>query len=149
MQIELMANQSEINSLYKLHKANSVGFEFVFKDRSSLFDPVIILEAEDDISIFNYAYISEWGRYYFIDPKNVEVIGENRYQIRLSCDSLTTFADQIIGVPCIIDRTESYGGSRYIPSEAFVANCKHKTDILQFPSGLLANGEFILITAGG
>lgn len=149
MQIELMVNQSEINSLYKLHKANSVVFEFVFKDRSSLFDPVIILETEDDISIYNYAYISEWERYYFIDPKNVEVIGENRYQIMLSCDSLTTFADQIIGVPCIIDRTENYGGSRYIPSEAFVANCKHKTDILQFPSGLLANGEFILITAGG
>lgn len=149
MQIELMINQSEVNSLYKKQKANSVTFDFVFKDRSSLFNPVIILQATEDISIYNYAYIPEWGRYYFLDPKNVNVIGANRYEITLNCDSLTTFADQIIGIPCIIDRTENYGGSRYIPSEAFVANCKHKTDIIQFPSGLLDNGEFILITAGG
>lgn len=149
MWIDLMQTYSDPNVLRKKLSADVFTVEFVFKDKSSLFNPTIILQTEDDLSKYNYAYIQEWNRYYFIDSSKINVIAHNRYEIELECDSLSTFADQIIGIPCIIDRTEKVGGSRYIPSEAWVANCKHKTDILSFSSGLLDTGEFILITAGG
>lgn len=149
MRLNLMQSLSDPNVLNKKFSANVYEVEFIFKDKSSLFNPTIILQTEIDISIYNYAFIEEWGRYYFVNPSRVNVIGNNRYEILLECDTLTTFKDQIISIPCIIDRTEKVGGSRYIPSEAWVANCKHKTDIYSFSSGLLDSGEFILITAGG
>lgn len=149
MQVTMMQNLSAKNKLNKLFSAGGSTFDFVAKDKMSLYSPVILLNSDEDITKYNYAYISEWGRYYFVDPENVKVIGQNRYEIQLVCDSLSTFADQLLGVTCVIDRTENYGGSPYLPSEAYVANCKHKTDIIDFPSGLNDSGEFILITAGG
>ena len=149
MQITLMQSLSAKNKLNKLFSAAGSTFDFVAKDKMSLYSPVIILYSEEDLTKYNYAYISDWSRYYFVDPENVKVIGQNRYEIQLVCDSLSTFADQLLGVTCVIDRTENYGGSPYLPSEAYVANCKHKTDIISFPSGLNDTGEFILITAGG
>ena len=149
MQISLHQNLSSKNTLVKQLSADVLTIDFVAKDDTSLYNPVIELYSDEDITRYNYGYISGWSRWYFIEPYNVKVIGQNRYRIQLVCDSLSTFAGQIIGVPCIIDRTENYGGSPYLQSEAFVANCKHKTDIIKFPYGLNDTGEFILITAGG
>lgn len=149
MQLYLRRCVSEKNKLYKKFTGEDMEVIFLAKDSTSLYSPVIEVQTESDITEFNYAYIPDWGRFYFIEPENVKVIGANRYEVQLVCDSLSTFADQLVSVPCVIDRTESYGGSPYIPSEAFVVNCKHKTDILKFSTGLNTNGEFILITAGG
>ena len=149
MQLSLKKCLSPENQLYKKFGAETLDVNFKCKEPVSLYDPLIILETPDDISKYNYAFISEWGRYYFLDPHNVEAIHENIYSIRLRCDSLSTFADQVVAIPCIIDRTESAGGSPYLRSEAHIVNCKHKTDILNFPNGLNDTGEFILITAGG
>ena len=149
MNLNLLYNDSDPNVLHKKIRSSGISLQFVFKDRSSLYNPTIIVQTSEDLTKYNYASIPEWNRYYFVNPNNINVIGANRYEVTLTCDSLTTFADQIIGVPCIIDRAEGLGGSRYLPSEAWVANCKHKTDILSFSSGLLDSGEFILITAGG
>ena len=149
MHLTLKKCISPDNQLYKQFAADTLDLDFVAKNPVSLYDPVIILQTDQDLSAFNYATITEWGRSYFLDPHNIEVIAENRYSIKLQCDSLSTFADQIIGIPCIIDRTENVGGSPYIRSEAHVVNCKHKTDIINFPSGFNDSGEWILITAGG
>ena len=149
MRMMLKQNLSAKNKLYKLFSAEMLDVEFVAKDSTSLYNPVIELYSDEDITKYNYGYIEDWKRAYFINPYNVKVAGHNRYEVQLECDSLSTFADQLVGVPCIIDRTENYGGTPYLNSEAFVANCKHKTDIINFPSGLNDTGEFILITAGG
>ena len=149
MNITLYDCLSSPNYLTKQLSSDYLEVEFVAKKMLSLFDPIIEVYTEQDISKFNYGFIADWRRFYFIDPHNVRALAENRYEIQLECDSLTTFKDQLVDVPCIIDRTENYGGSPYLNSEAYVANCKHKTDIIQFPSGLNDTGEFILITAGG
>ena len=149
MNITLMINLSDPNVLDKILASDNLPINFVFKGPSSLYDPTIIIQTEEDITRFNYAYIAEWGRYYYINPDNVNVVAQNRYEMILECDSLSTFSEQLKNETCIIDRTENYGGSPYLQSEAYVANCKHKTDIIPFSSGLSDSGEFILITAGG
>lgn len=149
MQLYLKKCISEKNRIQKRFTGEEYGIDFLAKDSTSLYSPIIELQSDSDILAYNYAYIPDWGRYYFVEPENVKVIGANRYEVQLVCDSLSTFGSQLLSVPCVIDRTESYGGSPYIPSEAFVVNCKHKTDILKFTTGLNTTGQFILITAGG
>ena len=46
----------------------------------------------------------------------------------------------------------SYGepnASTYMDGEQWKATVKTKTDVIQFPQGLLDSGEYILITSGG
>lgn len=46
----------------------------------------------------------------------------------------------------------SYGepsASTYMDGEQWKSTVKTKTDVIQFPQGLLDSGEYILITSGG
>ena len=148
MLVQFCNNLSDKNTLSKEIRGG-YSVEFECKGPVSLYDPLIEVQTSADLTQYDYAIISDWRRKYFVDPHNVKAIGANRFEVQLVCDSLSTFADQIKGVNCVIDRTEGSGGSPYLPSEVFVANCKHKTDILPFTGGLSDSGAFILITAGG
>ena len=88
-----------------------------------------------------------WSRYYFID--DMRVLTGGRVEISLSVDVLESFKDSILELNVILSDTEQTGVNNYLPSESFVVTCKHKADIVNFSNGLLDNGEYILITAGG
>ena len=49
----------------------------------------------------------------------------------------------------IIDHTRETEINSYMRSNIWQTMVKDKTDILNFPNGLLDSGEYILITAGG
>lgn len=95
---------------------------------------------------YNYMYIPELHRYYFIDDITIECNGV--YTLKCSIDVLQTYASSILANNAIIERT-SNNSNNYLNFGNFVRNCKNTTSILQFPSGLNETGEFILITAGG
>lgn len=82
------------------------------RDQSvDLFRPSILLQGAPGDG-YNYAYIPDFGRYYFVDPPITERTGLVRLQMR--CDVLQSFADQIIAAPAIIDRSSS-AWNVYIP----------------------------------
>lgn len=53
---------------------------------------------------FNYVYIPEFNRYYFVD--DFVVINNNLYEIILTVDVLMSFKDYILDLECFIDRNE-------------------------------------------
>lgn len=145
MEIMLYNNQSENRVMGKtITLLNTV--DCTLKDANEILAPEIILAYSDDISQVNYCYIPTFNRYYFVE---VVALTGNRYQLLCEVDVLESFKDYIKNLSVIISNTQSYGANNYLPSEVWVTNCKHKTDIVNFPNGLLDNGEFILITAGG
>ena len=117
------------------------------KGDSSIINPTLILEYKTPLIGVNYVFIPDWNRYYFV--KDMRVVTGGRYEIDLSVDVLQSFKEQILKCGVILSDTEQTGLNKYLPSESFVVNCKHKTDIVNFSNGLLDNGEYILITAGG
>ena len=117
------------------------------KGDSSIITPTLILEYKAPLIGVNYVFIPDWNRYYFVRDMRVSTGG--RYEIDLYVDVLQSFKEQILKCGVILSDTEQTGLNNYLPSESFVVNCKHKTDIVNFSSGLLDNGEYILITAGG
>lgn len=64
-------------------------------------------------------------------------------------DVLESFKNAIKAQSVILADTADRGKNFYIPNDAYVTSVKTKTDIVQFPNGLLENGQYILITAGG
>lgn len=117
------------------------------RNQTSVLNPSIRIESADNISTYNYAYISEFGRYYYIT--DIVSVRTNCWVVSFRCDVLMSYKDEIQGLNVILDNTQETGLSNYLSSSNWVSLVKTKTDIKAFPSGLSEQGEFILITAGG
>lgn len=117
------------------------------RNQTSVLNPSIRIESADNISTYNYAYISEFGRYYYIT--DIVSVRTNCWIVSLKCDVLMSYKDEIHGLNVILNNTQETGLSNYLASPNWVNLVKTKTDIKVFPSGLSEQGEFILITAGG
>ena len=144
MTIDLMLNSSEKNKINKtLSTVDSL--EGSLKEPSSIINPEITIQRSDPTG-FNYCYIPEFGRYYFVT--NVTVMHSNIIRLSLTVDVLESFKNQILAQNVIIEKNTNQFDP-YLMDPNRIRNVKTKTDILNFPSGLLESGEFILITAGG
>lgn len=146
MNIKLYYNSSEDNKLTKV-LTNELSVEGTLRDRSDLLNPEILMYGVD-FTIYNYAYIPLFGRYYFI--RGYDIYRNDMYVVNMEIDVLHTYREGIKTLPSILMETESYGADDYLSSDRiWIAKEKDKTDIYNFTNGLLDNGEYILITAGG
>ena len=116
------------------------------KQESSIIKPVILIEATSLVN-YNYCYIPEFNRYYFIT--DLTIIKKNLWRVSLRVDVLMSFKDEILECPIILSNTQTTELENYLPSDVYKSTVKFKTDIINFPSGLNDTGEYILITAGG
>ena len=117
------------------------------RNQTSVLNPSIRIESADNISTYNYAYIPEFGRYYYI--ADIFSVRTNCWTVSLRCDVLMSYKDEIRSMNVILNNTQETGLSNYLSSPNWVNLVKTKTDIKTFPKGLSNEGEFILITAGG
>lgn len=145
MEITLCVNNSEKNKLGK-SLSNLQIFSGALRDRTSIINPVIIMEIENPAG-FNYAYIPEFDRYYFID--DITSVRTGLWLISMKVDVLESFKNNILNVPVILSDSEETGKEFYLPGNVWKSKVKELTDIITFPGGLSDNGYFILITAGG
>lgn len=136
-----------MKKLYGKTLINDTDFNGILREQSSIINPVIRVQSTE-LPDFNYAYVPDFKRYYFI--LNIRNLSTNIWELSLSVDVLESFKDEIANNIAIISSTEVTGATRYIYNEEqWQTNVKHNTQIISFPSGLLDNGEYILITAGG
>lgn len=144
MTITLYKNESEKNKINKtlVTVATLTG---TLRDSSSIINPEIIIEYDNPTG-FNYCYIDAFNRYYFVT--NITVINNKLLKLSLKVDVLESFKASILAQNIIIDKSTS-NIDEYLPDDNLIVNVKTKTDIVNFPAGLLETGEFILITAGG
>ena len=145
MNIILYVNNSEKNKIGKT-LTNDISLSGTLRDATNIINPVILIEISE-IGNYNYCYINNFNRYYFIT--DITVIRTGLFAISLMVDVLESFKSDIKNLSVILLNTQNVGSSNYLPSPVFRNNVKSKTDILNFPNGLNDSGEFILITAGG
>lgn len=145
MDITLCVNNSEKNKLGK-SLSNLNVFSGSLKDETSVTNPVVMMELENPTG-FNYAYIPEFGRYYFID--DMVSVRTGLWKISMKVDVLESFKNSIRGISVILSDSTSIGKEEYLPGKVWKTKVKELTDIINFPLGLSDNGYFILITSGG
>ena len=144
MDIRLCNNNSEKNRINKSITAG-ITLSGALRNSSNAVTPTIIINIENP-TIYNYAYISEFKRYYFIT--DYISVRTGIWQINLKSDVLMSFKDSILASRVLVNKSES-SGNNYLSGSNWVSNCKAKTDIISFSGGLLNDGQYILITAGG
>ena len=118
----------------------------VLRDGSSITDPIITISYGNPRE-FNYTYIPDFGRYYFIN--DMVSINNGIWDITMHVDVLKSFQSEILDCEAVLYATEDEGATQYMEGEMYKSLVKDKTDIINFGSGFLENGEYILITAGG
>lgn len=92
---------------------------------------------------YNYCYIQDLGRYYFID--SVECMNGTIYKIRVSVDVLKSYADDIQNISAIITKSEN-------PDDNFV-NCEvsetFESEVINLTDNFNHSGNLILVTSLG
>ena len=110
----------------------------------SLEQPQVILStAYDD---YNYAYIEDYDRYYFVGEPIMDHDGLIIYPFMI--DVLMSNKDQILDLEATIQRQE-YNFNEYINDGTFIPDTREFIQCINFTNGFNDSGELILITAGG
>ena len=142
MIINLYNNESPANKISKnITLITALSGEL--RGETNVVNPIVRVCATA-VPAFNYAQIPEFARYYYL--RDVRQIRTDIWELALESDPLMSF--DLSDVAGVLVEGQS-GGSDYLEHRHFVRNVKTKTNILNFANGLLENGEYILITAGG
>lgn len=116
------------------------------RNQTSVLNPSIRIESSDNISTYNYAYISEFGRYYYIT--DIVSVRTNCWIVSLRCDVLMSYKDEIKSITGVIVRQESNPNKLLVDRLERIQSNK-EIDILYYPYAFSKNLQFILVTAGG
>lgn len=146
MNVTFYVNTSETNKIDK-NLTNAYTLEGTLRENCDVINPSIMVQSSSTITEYNYVYIPEFNRYYFIN--SVESVRMNLWRITLKVDVLMSFKDYIKSCTGIISDSTTTGSNAYINGGQWVTTCKEYTDIINFSNGFNDDGEFILITAGG
>ena len=133
------------NANNDLNKTISDKVELVgaLREASSVIAPSILIQS-NPIG-YNYAYIPEFGRYYYI--KNITAFRKGAYIVDLKCDVLMSFREEILHMSGVVSRLTD--GDDYATRD-IKTKCLETHRRLDFPeTPFTRNGSYILISKGG
>lgn len=116
------------------------------REGCSVIDPVIKFESTvgSHLTDCNYAYITEFGRYYYIN--NIICVG-NLFELHMHVDVLMSYSSGIRSNNAVISRQENYY-NLYLQDGVFKTYSQPHIQVAQFPNGF-SDFEFIFSVAGG
>ena len=141
MTITLYKTKSESNKINKT-LTSSMSFTGTLKDECSILSPTIFIESEN-LSDYNYLYIKEFNRYYFInDIKNVR---NNIWSITGEVDVLYTYKDKILSLPLILEKSENdIHSNKMLNDGSYITTTETFEEILNFQSVADSNRYYLL-----
>ena len=80
-------------------------FSVVLKEKTSVLNPVLIIESSSDLYQANYLYIQELGRYYYIN--DIALLHDDIYEIHAHVDVLETYKSGIKSNKAVIARQQN------------------------------------------
>ena len=150
MQIDLFTCKAERNKVDKTEDiTNRFTLQGSLRRSTSALTLEIDIEKTNPLKYnYNYMYIGEFNRYYFIDDISSVVTGI--WTISARVDVLMSFKNDIRQCSAIIDKVENeLNANLYLDDGSFVMDSRKYNQVIEFPSGLNENGSYILICAGG
>lgn len=141
--IQLMNNQEELNKINK-NPAGVLSVTGSLREETSIIDPVILIEYSGTLTNVNYAYISEFHRYYFITQ--IESVRTGLWRVYMHCDVLKTYAQGILNCQCVVARNENKF-NLLLNDAYFKVYSDPRVQVLPFPQKF--SGEsYVLVMAG-
>ena len=110
-----IADPKELDKSSKLTQIGSTAITATPTNDIDILSPVVLLNYNSSYLNANYAYIPEFGRYYYVNDKSVKP-GQS-ITLTMSVDPLMSFKNQIKDCTACITRSESIGGPTEIPDD--------------------------------
>ena len=144
MNLTLYKNSSDNRCINKKLK-QVLSLSGNLKNESSVMNPTVIIQS--NIIDFNYLYIQEFKRYYYVD--NITILRTNLIQVDASVDVLMSNKDVIKYLPCLVERVnDNEKIDEFIDTNTDVERGEN-TEIKTFPQGFNDSPTFILCTLSG
>ena len=145
MEIQFLYNRSDERQISK-ELVSGITLEGTLRDDSSIISPSILFQS-DEVMRYNFCYIPQWQRYYFV--RDVVSYRNNMYIVTMECDVLMSFKNDIFSFQVVVDKqTMGENGDEYIDDGSLVCDNTMFNRIYPFGEGFNDTPEFILITAG-
>lgn len=144
MQITLYTNSSDNVKVNKT-LANATVTNCNLKNETSIKDPIIELSGNNSIVGFNYAFIPDFNRYYYIT--GITNVRNGLYRLTMSVDVLMSFKSQFLNCQAIIERQQN-SWNKYLEDGKILTYSDTFTVTKKFPVEL-SNSTYILTVAGG
>ena len=117
-------------------------------DSCSIRRPLLKLAYDSTIAAKNYAYIADWGRYYYVAPADIDN-GREMY-LQLEEDVLKSWQTDIENLNCTIVRTAKNGKANlYLDDGKFKVLNYPRIQTKKFPNSLSKTMSYVLTIAGG
>lgn len=145
--VKLCHNSSPIEKIGKVLDEGE-SFDCVLKAETSILRPTIILNSSSaNLKGYNYMYIADLNRYYFID----DIVSKNNniWEVSGHVDVLETYKQQILSNNAVI-RRQSNQYNTYLNDAEWNVYAYDDVITLKFSnSGFKKSLEYLLIVAGG
>lgn len=133
----------------KIGKSLSAGenYSCLLKEGTSILRPTLIIAATSNLANYNYMYISDFSRYYFID--DVVSLHHNLWEVSGHVDVLETYATQIKANTAVIRRQEKRF-NLYLDDPEFIVynNYRIQTKKFKGASGWTKTLHYVLVVNG-
>ena len=140
----VLINNSSPNNQINKSMALVADLTGSFKDEVDIVNPVVRIERASAVG-FNYVYIADFGRYYYVDE--VKAYRNNVLELTLRCDPLQSFAQQILNHTAIIDKQEAQW-NLYLNDDSLKMYQNPLYQFRLFDNAFFDDFEYVLITAG-
>lgn len=124
--------------------SNGKTYSCILKEQADVLAPSIRISTSDNLSAYNYAHISHYGRYYYIEK--LETTPNGYWVATLKVDPLMTYKDSIKMCTGTITRSETIFDA-YLNDPEYKAESYRKYVTKRFPTAL-DDDCFILMTVG-
>ena len=125
-------NAAEINRVDKTsYLSNATTLNGTLREQCSITNPEIIIEYASTPT-WNYCYIAEFGRYYFITD-GVTAVRENLWRIPLKRDVLMSYKNEIKATTAIIARQE-YQFNADLNDPLLPCESEQNVEVIDIPS---------------
>ena len=146
MNINFYRTIDENNVVYKTLRDELAFENCVLREKSSVISPTIFVNTNADICAYNYCYIPEFKRYYYIT--DIVSVNNNYWQISLKVDVLMSYKNELSKIKGIMLRSEKKFNT-YINDEKFKVLNYNRIQTKVFPnSHFTKNLNFVLTTVG-
>lgn len=143
MTMKLYDNRSPVNKVDKDIVQTDV-LTGTLREESSIIAPVITIERSSPVG-FNYVYIPDFGRYYYV--QEVDVVRTGLIRLHLKVDPLMSFSTGIKANKAMIRKSAS-NFNVLINDGSLRAYQNDLYTYKEFPNGFGSSFEYVLLVAG-
>lgn len=114
-------------------------------EETNVISPSILISNIENIASYNYCFITEFGRYYYI--KEIISVRNGIWRLNLRVDVLMSYSDGIKNLNAIVMRQQNQVNllldDGYIPIQA-----NQENSMISFPNSFTKNLNYILAVSG-